>query len=94
NDEDLRAALAQSPHSLVLVARGSVEDVLGVVRVRDVLQVLLRGETADLPALMKKPAIVPDQLDAMDALRQIQMAEVTLALVHDEYGHLEGIVTP
>lgn len=93
-DEDLRAALAQSPHSLVLVARGSVEDVLGVVRVRDVLQVLLRGETADLPALMKKPAIVPDQLDAMDALRQIQMAEVTLALVHDEYGHLEGIVTP
>lgn len=93
-DEDLRAALAQSPHSLVLVARGSVEDVLGVVRVRDVLQVLLRGETADLPALMKKPAIVPDQLDAMDALKLLQQSDVSMAMVHDEYGHLEGIVTP
>jgi putative hemolysin len=43
---------------------------------------------------MTKPAIVPDQLDTMDALRVIQQAEVAIALVHDEYGHLEGIVTP
>jgi putative hemolysin len=43
---------------------------------------------------MKKPAIVPDQLDAMDALRVLQQADVAMALVHDEYGHLEGVVTP
>ncbi len=93
-DAALRDAIAQCPHSLLLVAEGSVDTVVGVVRVRDVLQALVRGEPAELGALMKKPAIVPDQLDAMDALRQIQQAEVTLALVHDEYGHLEGIVTP
>jgi putative hemolysin len=91
---DLRDAISACPHSLLLVAEGSVDSVVGVVRVRDVLQALVRGESADLARLMKKPAIVPDQLDAMDALRQIQLAEVPLALVHDEYGHLEGIVTP
>ncbi len=90
----LRDAIAGCPHSLVLVADGSVDSVVGVVRVRDVLQALVRGDRAELGNLMKKPAIVPDQLDSMDALRQIQLAEVALALVHDEYGHLEGIVTP
>jgi len=93
-DGALRDAIAGCPHSLLLVADGSVDTVVGVVRVRDVLQALVRGEPADLITLMKKPAIVPDQLDAMDALRQIQSGEVALALVHDEYGHLEGIVTP
>jgi len=93
-EADLRAAIADSPHSLLLVADGSVDNVVGVVKVRDVLSVLLRGRKVMLARLMKKPAIVPDQLDTMDALRVIQQAEIAIALVHDEYGHLEGIVTP
>jgi putative hemolysin len=43
---------------------------------------------------MRKAEIVPDQLDAMDALRILQGADVAMAMVHDEYGHLEGVVTP
>ena len=93
-DAAIREAIAGCQHSLLLVADGSVDTVVGVVRVRDVLQAMVRGEATELTALMKRPAIVPDQLDAMDALRQIQQGEVALALVHDEYGHLEGIVTP
>jgi len=93
-ETELRAAIADSPHSLLLIADGSVDNVVGVVKVRDVLAVLLRGRKVMLSQLMRKPAIVPDQLDTMDALRVIQLAEVALALVHDEYGHLEGIVTP
>ncbi len=93
-DHTVRDAIAECPHSLLLVADGSVDKVVGVVRVRDVLQALVRGHAVDLPRALKKPAIVSDLLDTMDALRQIQLAEVALALVHDEYGHLEGIVTP
>ncbi|NML94457.1 CNNM domain-containing protein [Novosphingobium olei] len=93
-EQDLHEAIEDSPHSLLLVGEGSVDTIVGVVKVRDVLSVLLREGAVTLPALMKKPAIVPDQLDTMDALRVIQQAEVALALVHDEYGHLEGIVTP
>ncbi|WP_225206998.1 hemolysin family protein [Novosphingobium huizhouense] len=93
-EADLREAIEDSPHSLLLVGDGSVDTIVGVVKVRDVLALLLREGRVDLAAQMRKPAIVPDQLDTMDALRVIQQAEVALALVHDEYGHLEGIVTP
>ena len=43
---------------------------------------------------MKKAEVIPDQLDAMDALRLLQQSGVSMAMVHDEYGHLEGVVTP
>jgi putative hemolysin len=91
---DLRARIDASPHSLLPVAEGSPDRILGVVKVREVLGVLLAGRVVDLAVLMKKPEVIPDQLDAMDALRTLQMAEVAMAMVHDEYGHLEGIVTP
>ena len=93
-EAEVRAALAGSPHSLIPIAEGSVDRIVGVAKVKDVQAALLDGRALDLPALMKKPAIVPDQLDAMDALRVLQQADVAMALVHDEYGHLEGVVTP
>jgi len=43
---------------------------------------------------MRKAPVVPDQLDTMDALRLLQGSGTGMAMVHDEYGHLEGIVTP
>ncbi len=90
----IRAALDDSPHSLLPVAEGSPDRVLGVVKVRDILTRLVAGEPVDLAALSAKPEVVPDQLDAVDALRVLQQAEVAMAMVHDEYGHLDGIITP
>ncbi|HUQ12736.1 MAG TPA: hemolysin family protein [Novosphingobium sp.] len=94
SDEEIRAAIRSTPHSLMPVAEGSIDRIVGVVKARDVLAALLAGEPAELAGLMKKPVILPDQLDAMDALRVLQQADVAMALVHDEYGHLEGVVTP
>ena len=65
-----------------------------MVKVKDVQRTLLAGKKAQIGRLMKKAEIVPDQLDAMDALRILQQSGVSMALVHDEYGHLEGVVTP
>ena len=90
----IREAIDASPHSLLPVAEGSADKVVGVVKVREVLARLVAGEPVDLPALMKKAEVIPDQLDAMDALRTLQQSEVAMAMVHDEYGHLEGVVTP
>ena len=91
---ELRAAIAQSPHALLPVADGSPDTIVGVLKVRDALAAMLDGETVNIGQVMKKAEIVPDQLDAMDALRILQQSGVGMALVHDEYGHLEGIVTP
>lgn len=90
----IRAALDASSHSLLPVAEGSPDRIVGVVKAREVYAVLAAGNAPDLAALMRKPEVVPDQLDAVDALRVLQQAEVPMAMVHDEYGHLDGIVTP
>jgi putative hemolysin len=90
----LRAMLAELPHSRLPVAEGSVDRVIGIVQARDIVRVLIAGGAIDLRALMRQAPIVPDQVDAMDTLEALRRADVPMALVHDEYGHLEGIVTP
>lgn len=94
SEEDIRAAIKDSPHSLLPVADGSPDNIVGVVKVKEVLATLLAGKKLQLHRLLRKAEIIPDQLDAMDALRLLQGSEVAMALVHDEYGHLEGVVTP
>ncbi len=88
------SALAETPHSRIPVAEGSVDNIIGVVATRDMLTALLDGQEIDLRALTRKAPVIPDLMDAMDALAVLRSAEVPLALVHDEYGHLDGIVTP
>lgn len=95
DETQLRAKIASSPHSLLPVAsEGSPDNVVGILKVREVLACLVEGQPIDVRAMMRKAEIIPDQLDAMDALRKLQTAEVAMAVVHDEYGHLEGLVTP
>ena len=91
---EIEATIGDTPHSLLPVAEGSADKVVGVVKVREVLAAMLTGQPFKLTDLAKRVEVVPDQLDAMDALRVLQQAEVAMAMVHDEYGHLDGIVTP
>ncbi len=92
--EELKNALTTSLHSRLPVAEGSVENIIGVIQTRDLLEAALHGRPLDLRALSRKAPVIPDVMDAMDALNVLRSAEVPLALVHDEYGHLDGIVTP
>ncbi len=92
--EEIRAHLAATPHTRLPVAAGSVDDILGVLQARDVVTALIEGAPLDLRALARPAPVIPDLLDAMDALRALRDADIPIALVHDEYGHFEGIVTP
>ena len=94
SEEEIREAIAESPHSLLPVAEGTVDRIVGVVKVKELLAVMLAGGPVQLSKLLRKAEVVPDQLDAMDALRTLQQSGIAMAMVHDEYGHLEGIVTP
>jgi putative hemolysin len=93
DDADIREAIAASPHSWLPVADGSPDNVVGVVKVRELLARMLTGDPVKLGDLTRKAEVVPDQLDAMDALRLLQASGTGMAMVHDEYGQLEGIVT-
>jgi len=92
--ETIRAALLATPHTRLPIAEGHVEAIIGIVQARDVMTALLRGDAVDLRALSRPVTIVPDQVDAMDALEMLRKADVPMVMVHDEYGHFEGIVTP
>jgi len=92
--DQIRATIENSPHSLLPVAEGSPDTILGIVKVREVLAAMVAGEEVSIRTMMRKAEVVPDQLDAMDALRVLQSADIAMVVVHDEYGHFEGIVTP
>ncbi|OYU14880.1 MAG: DNA-binding protein [Alphaproteobacteria bacterium PA4] len=94
DDAAIRAHLAASPHTRLPVARGTVDDIIGVLQARDVVQALIEGRPLDLAALAQPAPIIPDVIDAVDALAVLRDAAIPIALVHDEYGHFEGIVTP
>ncbi|MEQ1510487.1 MAG: hemolysin family protein [Sphingopyxis sp.] len=90
----IRARLMASPHTRLPVGEGSVDALIGVVQARDIAVALFRGEAIDLRRLLRKAGVIPDQLDAIEALTALRGADVPLLFVHDEYGHFDGLVTP
>jgi putative hemolysin len=94
SSEEFRQLLEETPHSRIPVADGSVDNIVGVIQTRDLLEAVLDGRELDLKQLARNAPVIPDLMDAMDALAVLRRAEVPLALVRDEYGHFDGIVTP
>jgi putative hemolysin len=90
----VRDRLLATPHTRLPVGAGSVDTLIGVVQARDIAAALFRGEAIDVRQLVRRASVVPDQIDAMDALSALRSAEVPMLFVHDEYGHFEGLVTP
>ena len=94
-DEDkIRASLGEAPHSRLPVGEGSTDHLIGVVQTRELLARALAGEPLDVRALIRPAPVIPDTADALDAMAVLREAEVPMVLVHDEYGHFEGVVTP
>ncbi len=91
---DIRELLLNSQHTRLPVVGDTVDEILGIIQLRDIIAAQISGRKIDIRAMMRKADVVPDQLDAMDALEILRSAEVPMLLVHDEYGHFEGIVTP
>ena len=86
--------LVKTAHSRLPVAEGSTDAMIGVVQTRELLSALLSGNPLDVRSHVRKAPIVPETTDALDALEVLREADVPMALVHDEYGNFEGLVTP
>ncbi len=85
--------LEQSPHALLPVCRGSLDEVVGVVRSSDLLGPVLRGQAVDLAALASPPLFVPRSITLMTLLQQFRQAHLPVALVVDEFGGVNGLVS-
>jgi putative hemolysin len=94
DEETIRTLLIETPHSRLPVTEGTSDNVIGVVQSRELLASLLTGQPLDVRAHLQQAPVIPDTLYALDALAVLRDSAVPVALVHDEYGHFEGIVTP
>ena len=68
-------------------------EVVGIVLLADAFQAVSRRETLDIKALLREVPVVSDRAEALDVLEILQKSEHHIALVYDEYGHFEGIIT-
>jgi putative hemolysin len=91
--DEIRRTIVESVHSRLPAHAGTPEEMLGIVQAKDLLDAYLRGERPDLRAQVRPAPNVPDTVDALDVLDVIKGSPVHMALVHDEYGQFEGIVT-
>ena len=91
--EALRETLRQYPYSRYLVCRGELDEIEGVVEGRHLLVQALDGAALDLHAALREPLLVHKGMDALQVLEQLRQHPIPMAVVMDEYGGVQGIVT-
>lgn len=92
-EAEIRDRLATTQHSRLPVGEG-IDKLVGVVQARELLSAMLAGKPLDVRGALRTAPIVFDNADALDVLGILRSAAVPMALVHDEYGHFEGVATP
>jgi putative hemolysin len=91
--EAIRQHLGRYPYSRFLVCEGNIDKVLGMIHTRDLLFHTIGGEAPNLRASLTDCLVVPETLPALRLLEQFRQGGIHLAVIVDEYGGTEGIVT-
>jgi putative hemolysin len=94
SEEEIRQTLIATDHSRLPVSQGHQDNVIGAVQTRELLTAVLSGGPLNVRAHVHNVVGVSDGADALEVLQILRGAEVPMVIVHDEYGHFEGIVTP
>ncbi|WP_424358518.1 hemolysin family protein [Methanocella sp. MCL-LM] len=91
--EEVRQKITESGHSIFPVCEGGLDEVLGIVYAKDLLSRYMVGQPLDLKATMKEPLFIPESMPALKALELFKKSGKNMALIIDEYGGLQGLVT-
>ncbi|MBO9497873.1 MAG: HlyC/CorC family transporter [Novosphingobium sp.] len=93
--EDMVGVFIEHGHSRMPVYRETLDEVIGMIHIKDVFTIVAKGETppADWTVLMRQPLYVPQSRNALDLLADMRARRVHLAVVVDEYSGVDGIVT-
>jgi putative hemolysin len=94
SESEIRQTLIKTQHSRLPVAEDAIDEMVGVVQVRELLAAELADKPFDVRSHVRQAPIVQDNADALDVLPVLRSADVPMALIYDEYGHFEGVVTP
>ena len=92
--DDLVRAFAEAEHSRLPVYGDSLDEIVGMVHIKDVFAAMIdTGRDRSMPALMRNPLFVPESMGVIDLLARMRAERIHLAIVVDEFGGTEGLVT-
>ncbi len=91
--EEIQQKLMEHQYSRFPVAQGDLDNILGIVRAKDLLAQVLTNQPLDLKALLRPALFIPPSVSALRVLELFKQHRTHMALVTDEFGGIEGIVT-
>lgn len=91
--DNVRDAVTNAAHSRFPVTGGDLDDLIGILYVKDVLVLPGDPSPASIAALLRKPTYVPESTPVLQVLQDMRQRRFTMALILDEHGGIEGIVT-
>ncbi|HET9810450.1 MAG TPA: hemolysin family protein [Sphingomicrobium sp.] len=92
--DDLIKAFAEAEHSRLPVYGDSLDDIVGMVHIKDLFAAMIdKARDRSLPAMMRTPLFVPESMGVIDLLARMRAERIHLAIVVDEFGGTEGLVT-
>lgn len=92
-DSELREYLASCPYSRIIVCRGGWNDIVGLLRTADMLRAALARAPLDIEQHLRQPLYVPQYVTTSQLLENFRKTQLQCALVVDEYGDMQGLVT-
>ena len=92
--DEIRQQLLSSPHSLFPVCRGELDEIIGVVRAKEMLVALEEGVNVEAVAAVSPAIVVPETLDPINLLGVLRRARGSFVIVTNEFGVVQGLVTP
>ncbi|MBE9146300.1 hemolysin family protein [Planktothrix mougeotii] len=91
--EENRQSISETSYTRILVCQEDLDHVVGFIKVTDLLTQLLSGQPLDLTANLRRPLFVPETTSVLKILELFKQDETHFALVVDEYGVIQGLVT-
>lgn len=91
--EEIRHCITQSPYTRIVVCRDGLDNILGILSPVDLLKAQLEGKPLNVEAAIHPVLFVPDSVTTTQLLENFRSARMQFALIVDEYGELEGLVT-
>ncbi|MFK7968059.1 MAG: hemolysin family protein [Rickettsiaceae bacterium] len=91
--EELSKTIIKYGHTRTLVYKDNLDNVIGFLHIKDLFEIIAKSKKYSLKKLMRKHIVSPHSMTLIDLLRQMQINRTHIAIVVDEYGGTDGIVT-
>lgn len=91
---ELYSILMETPHNMFPVCNGELDQLIGIVRAKDLMAAIANGEQVAQYAAENLPVVVPETLDVLNLLGELRRAKGSMVIVSNEFGIIQGLITP